>query len=60
MTMLKILSLSICISLFTAFSVIAQPIAYIGSNNNNNVSIVNVPTVKPPKTGPPFKLQIFI
>jgi len=42
--MLRILSLSICISLFTAFSVIAQPIAYIGSNNNNNVSIVNVPT----------------
>jgi YVTN family beta-propeller protein len=30
--------------LFTVFSAYAQPVAYIGSNNNNYISIVDVPT----------------
>jgi len=42
--MLRIITLSICLSAITAFSALSQPIAYIGSNNNNKVSIIDVPT----------------
>ncbi|MEW6144522.1 MAG: IPTL-CTERM sorting domain-containing protein [Thermodesulfobacteriota bacterium] len=45
--MARTIALYLCLlfsPLFTVFSAYAQPVAYIGSNNNNYVSIVDVPT----------------
>ncbi|MGH7851484.1 MAG: beta-propeller fold lactonase family protein [Thermodesulfobacteriota bacterium] len=40
----KLLAAALIVSLFTVISAHAQPVAYIGSNNNNTVSIVDVNT----------------
>ena len=42
--MARLIAVSVILSLFTVFSALAQPIAYIGSNNTNEVSIIDVPS----------------
>lgn len=44
MTMPRLLAPALIVLLFTVISAHAQPVAYIGSNNNNTVSIVDVNT----------------
>ena len=42
--MARLTAYTLFLILFTVFNAFAQPVAYIGSNNNNFVSIVDVPT----------------
>ena len=44
MMMARLLAVPLLFAIFTVYSAHAQPVAYIGSNNNNFVSIVDVPT----------------
>ena len=50
--MARLIAVSVILSLFTVFSALAQPIAYIGSNNTNEVSIIDVPSNRVVASGP--------